>query len=62
MDQGNRVADGKPAREVRLRDVTFAYPGGASQELFTIGRLGEVWVLGNLFDFHPAFARRHHHH
>ena len=26
---GNRAATGKPAREIRLRDVTFAYPGGA---------------------------------
>jgi ATP-binding cassette subfamily B protein len=27
---GNRSADATPAREVRLRDVTFAYPGGAA--------------------------------
>jgi ABC-type multidrug transport system fused ATPase/permease subunit len=26
---GDRKADGKPAREIRLRDVTFGYPGGA---------------------------------
>jgi len=26
---GNRSASGTPAREIRLRDVTFAYPGGA---------------------------------
>jgi ABC-type multidrug transport system fused ATPase/permease subunit len=26
---GDRKPDGKPAREIRLRDVTFAYPGGA---------------------------------
>jgi ATP-binding cassette, subfamily B, bacterial len=25
---GNETPDGKPAREVRLRNVTFAYPGG----------------------------------
>src|SRR5436853_2317550 len=29
LRSGNRSADGKPAREIRLRDVTFAYPGGA---------------------------------
>ena len=27
---GGRSADGKPAREIRLRDVTFAYPAGGS--------------------------------
>ena len=27
---GNRPADAKPAHEIRLRDVTFAYPAGAS--------------------------------
>jgi ABC-type multidrug transport system fused ATPase/permease subunit len=27
---GDRPADGKPAREIRLRDVTFAYPAGGS--------------------------------
>ena len=26
---GTQAADGKPAQEIRLRDVTFAYPGGA---------------------------------
>jgi len=26
---GSRTADGLPAREIRFRDVTFAYPGGA---------------------------------
>ncbi len=26
---GKEAATGKPAREIRLRDVTFAYPGGA---------------------------------
>jgi ATP-binding cassette, subfamily B, bacterial len=26
---GQEAATGKPAREIRLRDVTFAYPGGA---------------------------------
>jgi ABC-type multidrug transport system fused ATPase/permease subunit len=30
LRSGNRSADGSPAREIRLRDVTFAYPGGAS--------------------------------
>jgi ABC-type multidrug transport system fused ATPase/permease subunit len=30
LRSGERRADGKPAREVRLRDVTFAYPAGAS--------------------------------
>ena len=29
---GNRPAEGKPAREIRLRDVTFAYPVGSSGE------------------------------
>jgi ATP-binding cassette, subfamily B, bacterial len=29
LRSGNRPADGTPAREIRLRDVTFAYPGGA---------------------------------
>ena len=28
LTQGRRRADGTPAREVRFRDVTFAYPGG----------------------------------
>jgi ABC-type multidrug transport system fused ATPase/permease subunit len=28
LNSGNRSADGKPAREIRLRDVTFAYPAG----------------------------------
>jgi ATP-binding cassette subfamily B protein len=27
---GDRATSGKPAREIRFRDVTFAYPGGAS--------------------------------
>jgi ATP-binding cassette, subfamily B, bacterial len=26
---GNEAATGKPAREIRFRDVTFAYPDGA---------------------------------
>jgi ATP-binding cassette subfamily B protein len=30
LRSGNRRADATPAREIRLRDVTFAYPGGAS--------------------------------
>ena len=29
LPQGSRNADGLPGREVRFRDVTFAYPGGA---------------------------------
>jgi ABC-type multidrug transport system fused ATPase/permease subunit len=30
LRSGNESADGKPAREIRLRDVTFAYPASAS--------------------------------
>ena len=30
LSSGRRPADGLPAREIRFRDVTFAYPGGAS--------------------------------
>jgi ABC-type multidrug transport system fused ATPase/permease subunit len=30
LRSGDRPADGKPAREIRLRDVTFAYPSRAS--------------------------------
>ena len=29
LRSGDLRAEGKPAREIRLRDVTFAYPGGA---------------------------------
>ena len=29
LASGDRRADGKPAREIRFRNVTFAYPGGA---------------------------------
>src|SRR5258705_9840009 len=29
LRSGNRRADATPAREIRLRDVNFAYPGGA---------------------------------
>jgi ABC-type multidrug transport system fused ATPase/permease subunit len=29
LRSGNRRAEAKPAREIHLRDVTFAYPGGA---------------------------------
>jgi ABC-type multidrug transport system fused ATPase/permease subunit len=29
LRSGNRPASGTPARDIRLRDVTFAYPGGA---------------------------------
>jgi ATP-binding cassette, subfamily B, bacterial len=28
LQSGNRPADDKPARDIRFRDVTFAYPGG----------------------------------
>src|SRR6202012_5532758 len=30
LRSGNRSAEGTPANEIRLRDVTFAYPQGAS--------------------------------
>ena len=30
LSSGGRAADGMPAREIRLRDVTFAYPAGGS--------------------------------
>jgi ABC-type multidrug transport system fused ATPase/permease subunit len=30
LASGRRAADGLPAREIRFRDVTFAYPGGAA--------------------------------
>jgi ABC-type multidrug transport system fused ATPase/permease subunit len=30
LRSGERLADAMPAREIRLRDVTFAYPAGAS--------------------------------
>jgi ATP-binding cassette, subfamily B, bacterial len=30
LPSGKRAAEGLPARELRLRDVTFAYPGGAT--------------------------------
>jgi ATP-binding cassette, subfamily B, bacterial len=29
LRSGDRAAEGMPAREIRLRDVTFAYPGGS---------------------------------
>jgi ATP-binding cassette subfamily B protein len=29
LPSGGRPADAKPAREIHLRDITFAYPGGA---------------------------------
>jgi cobalt-zinc-cadmium efflux system membrane fusion protein len=35
-------------------EVQGQYSGGASQELFTVGRLGEVWVLGDLFELDMA--------
>lgn len=30
LSSGTRVADGLPAREIRFRDVRFAYPGGSN--------------------------------
>ena len=33
---GNRRADGFPAREIRLRDITFAYPGAPVLEHFDL--------------------------
>ena len=30
LPSGRRLADGLPAREIRFRDVTFAYPGGCA--------------------------------
>jgi ATP-binding cassette subfamily B protein len=33
LTSGDRAAEGKPAREVRLRDITFAYPGGGEPVL-----------------------------
>lgn len=30
LPSGKQAADGKPAREIRFRNLTFAYPGGAS--------------------------------
>jgi cobalt-zinc-cadmium efflux system membrane fusion protein len=35
-------------------EVQGQYSGGATQELFTVGRLGEVWVLGDLFELDMA--------
>jgi len=35
LRSGNRPADATPAREIRLRDITFAYPAGASAPLST---------------------------
>jgi len=32
LRSGNRSADATPAREIRLRDVTFAYPAGAAAQ------------------------------
>ncbi len=29
LPSGDRPADGKPAQQIHLRDITFAYPGGA---------------------------------
>jgi cobalt-zinc-cadmium efflux system membrane fusion protein len=46
--------------EVLMRNLSLGvevqgqYSGGASQELFTVGRLGEVWVLGDLFELDMA--------
>jgi ABC-type multidrug transport system fused ATPase/permease subunit len=33
LESGNRPADGKPEREIRLRDVTFGYPSGGAPVL-----------------------------
>jgi ABC-type multidrug transport system fused ATPase/permease subunit len=33
LPPGRRAASGRPAREIRFRDVTFAYPGGAGPVL-----------------------------
>ena len=44
LRSGNRRVDGAPAREIRLRDVTFAYPGPAGapvRQQFDIH--GRVW-------------------
>ncbi len=38
-------------------EVQGQYSGGSAQELFTIGELDRVWVLGNLFEM--DFARVH---
>ena len=35
LRSGNRPADATPAHEIRLRDITFAYPAGASGPLST---------------------------
>jgi ABC-type multidrug transport system fused ATPase/permease subunit len=35
LPMGDRSAEGKPAHEIRLRDVTFAYPAGASGAVST---------------------------
>ncbi len=38
-------------------EVTGQYSGGATQELFTIGELDRVWVIGDLYEM--DFARVH---
>jgi cobalt-zinc-cadmium efflux system membrane fusion protein len=46
--------------EVLMRNLSLGvevqgqYSGGASQELFTVGQLGEVWVIGDLFELDMA--------
>jgi cobalt-zinc-cadmium efflux system membrane fusion protein len=46
--------------EVLMRNLSLGvevqgqYSGGASQELFTIGRLDEVWAIGDLFELDMA--------
>jgi RND family efflux transporter MFP subunit len=35
-------------------EVQGQYSGGASQELFTVGQLDEVWVLGDVFELDMA--------
>jgi cobalt-zinc-cadmium efflux system membrane fusion protein len=49
--------------EVLLRNVTPGievqgqYGGGVAQELFTIGEIGKVWVLGDLYEIDLARVR-----
>jgi len=46
--------------EVLMRNLSLGvevqgqYSGGASQELFTVGKLDEVWVLGDIFELDMA--------
>ena len=45
LRSGDRPADAAPAREIRLRDVTFAYPSGASAPLSTAPKVLEHFDL-----------------